>query len=207
MNDLPMFAKNWISRYVKEIPIKVPVRKDCMTGSGQEGLCHWNVFELVKRYGGERLHGFSVSIVNSDYPRALILTDHSVWITPELKVVDVTEDSRSSRGLYQFFIPVSPLHKDHALSTVIVPENYKKSGISVNMRDKEINEGIAKICKFEIKDSIKKTMNVPASKFFSELLYSYEGDFNLDNFHLSNRGKFNLPSTATGKYWNEIVSQ
>jgi hypothetical protein len=178
-----------------------------MTGSGKEGLCHWNVFELVSKYGGDKLSGFSLSIARNEYPRTLILTDHAVWITPESKVVDVTEDSRSLRGDYQFFIPVSASHKNFALSTVIVPENYKKKGISVNMRDRNINKEISEICNFKIRDDEKFTMNVPASKFRSELLYSYETDFNLDNFHLSNRGNFRLPSTATGKYWREIVTQ
>lgn len=207
VNDLPMFAKNWIAKYIKQIPIKIPIRKNCMTGSGREGLCHWNVFELVKKYGGNRLHGFSLSIARNEYPRALVLTDHSIWITPESKVVDVTEDSRAVRDDYQFFIPVSISRKNYALSTVIVPENFKKNGISVNMRDKNINKAIAEMCNFKIKDAEKFTMNIPSSKFNSEFLYSFEIDLSVDNFHLSNRGHFRLPSTATGKYWQEIVAQ
>lgn len=207
MNELPMFAKNWIAKYVKEIPIKVPIRRGCMTGSGKEGRCHWNVLELVKRYGGKRMRGFSFFIVRGDYPRALVLTDHSVWITPESKVVDVTINSRTSRGAYQFFIPVSSSNQERALSTVIVPEDYKKSGISVDMRDTEINEGIAKNCNFEIEDSEKFTMNVPTSKFITKLLYSYETDLTINNLSESGGGSFSLPSSATGKYWSEIKMQ
>jgi hypothetical protein len=59
---------------------------DLLTGSGINHDCHWNVIKLVKRYGGKRVTGF---LVQEDLG-GVIFNSHSVWLTPENKLVDVT---------------------------------------------------------------------------------------------------------------------
>ena len=206
INDLPMFAKDWIQKHLKKIPIKVPVRRNCMTGSGENGACHWNVSELVKKYGGSKLQGFAVNIFDLLDFRYLEITNHSVWITPECKTVDVTAHNYSSNNEYQFFIPIVNGGNHRVLSTIIVAENYKKTGLLVDMRDDGINKGIADGCKYQLSRHEYGTfVRIPASKFVGHLLYSYDTDVSIDNFHEYAKGNFSLPSTSTGKYWHEIV--
>lgn len=68
--------------------IWVKKRMRGLTGHGQIRDCHWNVGKLVKRYGGKRVTGYSVhQDVVKGYLRFYF---HSVWLTPENELVDVT---------------------------------------------------------------------------------------------------------------------
>ena len=59
-----------------------------LTGNSQFRDCHWNVGKLVKRYGGKRVTGYSVQQdTGKGYVRFYF---HSVWLTPENELVDVT---------------------------------------------------------------------------------------------------------------------
>ena len=66
--------------------IEVPVRKRGMTSSGYPNQCHSNTSLLVKKFGGCVVTGF-LRIMSNGY---LMLLCHSVWKTPEGKMVDVT---------------------------------------------------------------------------------------------------------------------
>jgi len=84
------------SRYLKVIrkltnknPIKVPIRERGMTSTGTPLRCHPNVAVLVSRYGGEKITGYYVDVYEGEDQIALM--PHSVWKTPEGKLVDVTK--------------------------------------------------------------------------------------------------------------------
>lgn len=71
---------------------KVPIRKKGFTGRMPKGNCHSNVSYLVCKYGGRQVTGyvvdkFSNPILSKDCTN---LAHHSVWETPEGKLVDVT---------------------------------------------------------------------------------------------------------------------
>ena len=71
--------------------IKVPQRKRGLTSSGKERNCHPNVQLLVDTYGGKRMVGYEVSMNKFCDIRFFDILFHSVWMTPENKLVDVTK--------------------------------------------------------------------------------------------------------------------
>ena len=90
--------------------IKVPQRKRGLTSSGKERNCHPNVQLLVDTYGGKRMVGYEVIVNRYRHIRLIDLRFHSVWLTPENKLVDVTKKDDPSilhGDEIQYFIPVS----------------------------------------------------------------------------------------------------
>ena len=84
--------------------IRVPIRMSGVSSQGQLSKCHINVKKIVKKYGGKRLIGHTIK-VHEDGIEAF---DHSVWITPENKVVCICKVNRSQEELkkgYVLFIP------------------------------------------------------------------------------------------------------
>jgi hypothetical protein len=67
--------------------IKVPLRMEGLSSKGDEDLCHQNVNKMVIRYGGEILVGQYLLEIDE----GIILTNHSVWITPERKVACISK--------------------------------------------------------------------------------------------------------------------
>ena len=67
-------------------PIVVTPRQKGMTSTGQVGDCHANVKELVMKYGGKQITGYELW----KYGDEVQMNWHSVWQTPENKIVDVT---------------------------------------------------------------------------------------------------------------------
>ena len=109
--DLKSTTLKTIRRMKMVQPIKVQIRQNGMTSKGRKLCCHMNVEWLVKNYGGQRLLGYMISY-NDD--REIMLITHSVWITPEGKIADVTqrgdkltENNPSPDKSIQFFIPIS----------------------------------------------------------------------------------------------------
>ena len=92
--------------------IKVNIRQNGMTSPGKELCCHPNVEYLVKNNRGQRLLGYMIT-QNPDDGEVQLLS-HSVWITPEGKLADVTKRTSylmktnpSADKSIQFFIPVT----------------------------------------------------------------------------------------------------
>ncbi|MDP7280507.1 MAG: hypothetical protein QGG39_11580 [Candidatus Poribacteria bacterium] len=131
--DIP----RWILRKIKRLelnpPLKVPMRQNGMTSTGKPLMCHPNVAQLVHKYGGERMIGY---MIWSTGDFTFYLASHSVWITPEGKMVDVTKktDKQSKDRLepdttIEFFIPVTTnpnvllkavdVHKDDRLGSFL----------------------------------------------------------------------------------------
>lgn len=71
--------------------IRVPLRMEGLSSEGDFGYCHENVNKMVIKYGGEILVGQYLQEYND--PNTIQLTDHSVWITPERKVVCLTKSN------------------------------------------------------------------------------------------------------------------
>ena len=85
--ELPRVVYKVISKMRLPNPIKVPERKRGMTSSGKEFYCHRNVNALIERYKGKRMLGYMVGTSRDE----VTLFSHSVWITPENKMCDVTK--------------------------------------------------------------------------------------------------------------------
>jgi len=92
--------------------LMVPRRKRGMTSSGKMGECHGNVYKLVKLYGGHLLFGYGVK-KDVDYKgsRCVQLYTHSVWITPEGKLVDPTKSVNTYD--YTYFLPIKRYENDN----------------------------------------------------------------------------------------------
>jgi len=109
-NILPKFVNSFVSTSGLNRVIKVPQRKRGLTSSGKERHCHPNVQLLVDTYGGKRMVGYEVIVNRLCHIRLTDLRFHSVWLTPENKLVDVTkkdEQDYSFCNETQYFIPVS----------------------------------------------------------------------------------------------------
>ena len=99
--------------------IKVKRRKNGMTSSMKSNGCHSNVRILVEQVGGKQLLGYMIcgggglfdTEQNGEEPFQMVY--HSVWITPEGKVIDPTssndeckkEETKNERE-YTYFSPV-----------------------------------------------------------------------------------------------------
>ena len=77
------------------IPIRVPVRMNGISSKGDRMMCHHNVKKIVRRYGGKRLVGHEIQSWRDASDNALIIDGfcHSVWITPESKVVCICKSN------------------------------------------------------------------------------------------------------------------
>ena len=71
-------------------PIKVPIRRSGVSGSGDPHQCHTNSLLMADRYGGRVLVGLGFS---SEHPNSIVVVGHSVWISPEGKAVCLTLNS------------------------------------------------------------------------------------------------------------------
>ena len=84
--------------------IRVPIRMSGVSSQGEWMQCHMNVKRIVQKYGGKRLIGHTLHI-DKDGIESI---GHSVWITPENKVVCICKVNRSQEELkkgYVLFIP------------------------------------------------------------------------------------------------------
>ena len=113
-SDLPNVSYKIDKKYksfLKHIEIgdiyDVPVRKNCLTGSGKALMCHWNVGMLNKKYGGKTVLGYHIFISPKEKCQSemlegrlyngyemLNIISHSCWETPEGNLVDVTYGSQ-----------------------------------------------------------------------------------------------------------------
>jgi hypothetical protein len=79
----------------------VPVRIKGLTGNMVKERCHNNVSWLCKRYGGKRVTGW---YVESSKECTFDLRHHSVWRTPEGKLVDPTLSNEGRKKGCRFLI-------------------------------------------------------------------------------------------------------
>ena len=201
LDKLPTYARFWLQRNLNEIPIEVPKRVNCMTASGKNAECHWNVNALVQIYGGSSLGGLAISVVNN----AVYLTDHTVWITPEKKLVDVTftsDDAKSS-----ILLPMKQ-QTQYGLTSILLCSDYKRRGIYLDYQSDAVNQELASQCKLSTVIFQGKTYLIgPSSRFKKYMIFSLKADWTQVEKDALKRADFTLPSKFTGKYWSQIVQE
>ena len=87
--SVPHGVRKMVDKLGLDVMIRVPIQTNGLTGSGKKCRCHSNVFGLVKRFGGQILTGFYVKLGKDHYT---FLEHHSVWVSPEGKCKDVTNN-------------------------------------------------------------------------------------------------------------------
>ena len=145
--SVPQFISGFVDKIGLGEMIRVPIRTNGLTGSGNYKRCNQNVTGLVKRFGGNRLQGY---IIERGYDEGVgdivSFSHHSVWITPEGKCVDVTnnyededrklytDDSIIRKGYkeYILFVPfglglISELGV--CVNEVVMTKRWKKKGV------------------------------------------------------------------------------
>jgi len=198
-NDLPDW--NRIKFFIKGMGMKkiqqVPIRKVGLTGSGRLLDCHTNVSKLVYAYGGSDVRGYELNTHRLDGKVGYIsFTPHSVWKTPEGKLVDVSLNAQGKKEDYLYFIPV--YESDHTdgfnFSSVqfLVPNDVRLP-LFINL-----DEG--KMIECTRRDIKKKRLSFnlfwgqKKNSCFKEHPSKIEDGYE----------NFSQPSTATGKYFNEM---
>ena len=180
----------------------VPHRRNGMTSSGIGGNCHYNTRKLVRVYGGMEMYGYVFYRIPNE--NLYWVFSHSCWITPEGKMVDITENDGVDISFYPYQLHYgSPPPKygiyDIRTCSFLLTEDYKSSGVSVL----DIDEGFI---------DEKKRQNIPFSSNLIKhavdtgLAYQRaEFDFHIDKYNDFCIGSgFSKPSTATGKNFDEI---
>jgi hypothetical protein len=186
-DELPLYGKLFVQKYIKKTPIKVPVRRNCMTGSGIDGECHLNVMELVTAGRGNFLTGLLIQTgIPVDGENWLAFVCHTVWITPEGKAVDVTAHNYSYHRKFEIFIPLCDTEPLMLTKDFILNEDITQDILVI------LDSGVSYIpySKFNLKKVKLGRLHLELAKVYPDW-----------------KGGFTLPSTATGKYWSEIVSE
>ncbi len=198
-NDLPDW--NRIKFFIKGMGMKkvqqVPIRKVGLTGSGRLLDCHTNVSKLVYAYGGSDVRGYEVNIHRLDGEDVGIsLNPHSVWKTPEGKLVDVSLNAQGKKEDYLYFIPVyENYHTDgYNFSSIqfLVPNDVRLP-LVIDLDE----ENTIKCTRRDIK---KKKVGL--NLFWGQTKNSYFKEHpskTEDGYE-----NFSQPSTATGRYFNEM---
>ena len=117
--------------------IKVKRRKRGMTSSMKMNGCHSNVRILVEQFGGKQLVGYVIEKEKDGIPFHIFY--HSVWITPEGKVIDPTSLPEDEiKEDYTYFSPVF-IYQDDGFwiegNDIIFPNDLVKKGYYICDRD------------------------------------------------------------------------
>ena len=112
--------------------IKVKHRKNGMTSSMIPNGCHSNVRILVEQFGGKQLVGYGIC---EEGKRPFHIFYHSVWITPEGKVIDPTSLPEDEiKEDYTYFSPVF-IYQDDGFwidgMSILFPNDLVKKGFYV----------------------------------------------------------------------------
>ena len=152
--------------------------------------CHSNVSKLVSTYGGSEIRGYYV-----DYLRKLDIfsfTPHSVWKTPEGKLVCVTPDEKGSTEIS--FLPFAENNPTkNYYSTALIFLVSKNGDFLID----DVNVGVHKITisKSEIKRGVLDIKKMFWGLIDKPFLVSHKSKVAKDYV------SFTKPSTATGKYF------
>jgi hypothetical protein len=168
----------------------------CLTGSGIKGKCHSNVIKLCLMFGGKQMVGYEVAVFGENTPdEKWVFTFHSVWITPEGKMTNVTKNVVSH--LYRGFLPLKINHPEMLRDGYWVDAYENANRITISTNNFE-TEGIrfrgaagSKVIPFD------ETLN-------AEDFYERQPDMPYTPSDLIGWGGFTTPSTASGKTFDEI---
>jgi len=162
-------------------PIKVKPRQNCMTASGTGGYCHANVRELVNRYGGKMITGYEL------YPNAhgIKLNWHSVWQTPEGKMVDVTQINGNNRVSEYLFVPIC-LSRSNLFpnSKGITPVLLGKTMKFFQKGTRDLDDSNAKaLYEFTDRNAVKKSFYTSMQFAFTKTDFDYGEKENESHFN------------------------
>lgn len=185
--------------------IEVPIRRVGMTGSGKNNVCHSNVCNLVKYYGGSRLFGYIVNPVQ-EFIGFTHMISHSVWITPEENFADVTAHNYSKDNSHQvlYVVGKEKLYTKF-LAEFLIPNFNDECEIYADLR--------FLTRKFLLeKKKIRKIYGSDFVEFVSDeisiknLLHEINFSSYEKNTMLS-RGDFAVASSATNQNWKQLKRQ
>ena len=170
----------------------VKVRRNCLTGSGKSNMCHHNVTSLVSVYRGHRVVGFIPTPEVRNNTRGWTFHGHSVWLTPEGKMVDVTAHNFTSED-QQWFIPFLI---DDAYSTFIK---------NLFVRDD------AKTCITYYPhidpEEYDETHHLCRNLSWKDLFEFSDIETELDIIDIIKQTEFNTPSKHSGLHWKDIFEK
>ena len=202
---------NWIRETFKSEIVKVPVRHEGMTGSGYSNLCHDNVQLLVNTYGGSSIGGFiAVNDKKIRNENTIELIYHSIWMTPENKIVDVTANNFTEDSQINFL----PVEIEDSLGIQFDDIILEKRGVLVQInRNPAATNNFAKGNEFKLIQLGDDPANIYALIPFVD----FQIDFICDKFNDEDKnifleralkkGGFRNQSSATGKTFKEILSK
>jgi hypothetical protein len=177
--------------------VSVPIRKIGMTGSGRKLDCHSNVSKLVALYGGSDIRGYEVKYHEEE--KGFSFNPHSVWKTPEGKLVDVTLNALGIKEDYFWFIPVFECfpNKGYYFSSVqMFVSEVGTIPLMLELSDHTIVTFSRKDCK-RGKLKVADLWGHKEHTFFEEHPEKLDSDY----------PSFSKPSSATGKTFNEIWNE
>jgi len=202
-----MFVEKILEKVGSNGVLNVPIRRVGLTGSGMNNQCHGNVCNLVHRYGGQRLFGYIKNPIQA-YENYLHCISHSVWLTPEGNLADVTAHNYSKDVTFQEFYPLGYEKKyTVALLDFLIPQNPKLHEIYINFRDAtDFYSVFYNLKKVEIGNITFLILKNKLINFDNLSLTFPEQSGELWKQVLS-CGGFSKKSTATNEYWSAITVQ
>jgi hypothetical protein len=197
---------------VKSI-LKVPKRRRGLTSSGKPNHCHGNVRMLVDVFGGCEVYGYSLCAMNTTSTQVAFIP-HSVWMTPEGKLVEVinTKDEDDAKYIWfekiigcTVFAPVSKLYGVSPIGrtdnwSFVVHQNHKECGIFMLTRtgdDFSVEGTMRRFQKGKVVPFTKgfRSKNLRKKERFRRTYWDYDW------------GGFSKPSISTGKTFKEICAE
>jgi len=205
--EFSLSTELWLRKSGFNSPILVPVRRNCMTGSGFANQCHSNVLNLVTIYGGHRLGGYLVTNAVDELGNNItIFFSHSVWVTPEGKAVDVTAHNFTDDRSVVFIPKFKETKNSNILADFVLPKSINKDGVWVNF-DEEFNAIFSQNENLELirfGDSLS-FVRFPSSKFSHKLLHVKVVNKTAEDWALDLLdGGFTQDSRWSKRSWKEI---
>lgn len=103
---IPSFVLSPMLEFTQSDCLLVKKRRRGATSKGRIGNCHVNVQSWVDKIGGECVSGWLLNRENRFIKKGTwIWSFHSVWLTPEKKLVDVTMDPTYQNNEFITFWP------------------------------------------------------------------------------------------------------
>jgi len=187
--------------------IDAEVRRNGLTGSGKYNQCHSNVSNLVNRFGGNRICGY----IKNPFQIFVGYThfiSHSVWITPEGNLADVTAHHYPGDAKTLSMYPVA--HDENRklyLPEFLISNTSNKKEIFASYRG--LTKSIQKSKKLDlVKVGDTNFLRVTFKKLAITNLALRLPELKGESWkEFLNYGGFNSPSTATGKMWLQIQNE
>lgn len=105
---IPKDIRNDVEVFSGGTLLEVEIRKNGATANNEFRNCHKNVQEWVDKIGGERVSGWLLDDRKKWLKKGCYLWSfHSVWNTPEGKLVDVTKNVRDKKKFIIFATDVN----------------------------------------------------------------------------------------------------